>query len=119
MAKDLAPAASQPSSSAGSSALSIERGASGIRSIEAGSFRVESLQTLTGTTFFVVASNRAAMSGQPTQLADLLRDLYVAYSDYVLKNPFFIDEQPISKTCELFNVRVRELIAAFGAPKRA
>ncbi len=38
----------------------------------------------------------------------LLKEIYILYADYVLKNPFYVTEMPIR--CELFDVYLQQLI---------
>ena len=41
------------------------------------------------------------------------RQVYVAYSDYVCKNPFYELDMPIQ--CDLFNIKVDEICTRVGA----
>jgi hypothetical protein len=86
-----------------SSAPMNVRSPSGITTLEAGRFRLECLRTLTGTKFFVV--------GDPDVdgLDRLLHDIYVLYTDYVLKNPFYVTEMPI-RHCESFERAVQSAV---------
>ena len=42
----------------------------------------------------------------------VLREVYVLYSDYVLKNPFYESDMPIQ--CERFDERVQRLAADYN-----
>uniref|UniRef100_A0A0G4FG78 Trafficking protein particle complex subunit n=1 Tax=Chromera velia CCMP2878 TaxID=1169474 RepID=A0A0G4FG78_9ALVE len=61
----------------------------GISFVEADTFKLQCFETLTGMRFFVVA--------QPgiQDLAPFLKQIYEAYSDWVLKNPFYEQDQPV------------------------
>ena len=60
-------------------------------SLESDSFTLRCLQTATGIKFFLLAERG---TGQP-QLEDLLTGVYKLYSDYVMKNPFYTNDQVI------------------------
>ena len=40
----------------------------------------------------------------------VLRQVYKLYADYVQKNPFYLIEQPIRRSCEKFDTLLWELI---------
>ncbi|GAB5369671.1 hypothetical protein AAMO2058_001425300 [Amorphochlora amoebiformis] len=61
----------------------------GIEKIMTESFRLECLRTLTGIKFFLTADPDA------DYLKALLNDIYIIYTDYVLKDPFYVVEMPI------------------------
>ncbi|KAK8807008.1 hypothetical protein WA158_003767 [Blastocystis sp. Blastoise] len=64
-------------------------GSEGIESVEASTFSLQCLKTPTGLKFFCIAKPGA--SG----LTDFLNKVYVCYSDYLMKNPFYEPENPI------------------------
>ena len=74
----------------------------GIKTLDADGFRLECLQTLTGTKFFIIAEPRAS------NLDVVLHHIYQLYTDYVLKSPFYEPEMPIK--CELFDVHLTKLV---------
>eukprot|EP00947_MAST-08B_sp_MAST-8B-sp1_P003860 g3860.t1 len=61
----------------------------GIEILDADTFRLQCLKTLTGLKFFVLAKPGS------TDLDQVLRNIYILYTDYVLKNPFYELDQPI------------------------
>ncbi|KAF8819498.1 sybindin family protein [Cardiosporidium cionae] len=73
----------------------------GINSIEADNFRLICYETLTGLKFYLVAET------QVTNLEYYLKKVYEAFSDYVLKNPFYDIDMPIR--CELFDKAIEKL----------
>lgn len=79
----------------------------GISSLEAGSFRLECFHTQTGTKFVAVAGSGASRDG----LERLLREVYVAYCDAVLKNPFTVTDQVIRS--RLFDAKLRRLVHGY------
>ncbi|KNC85480.1 hypothetical protein SARC_02350 [Sphaeroforma arctica JP610] len=70
--------------------------------LETSTFKLQCFQTLTGTKFLVVTDPKQA------NLDAVLRGLYVLYSDFALKNPFYSMENPIR--CELFDQGLAEFI---------
>ena len=62
---------------------------SGIQTIEASTFRLNSFVSLTGVKFFITADPT------DTGLDDVLSSVYEAYCDFALKNPFYELEQVI------------------------
>jgi len=40
----------------------------------------------------------------------VLRQVYKLYADYVQKNPFYLIEQPIRRSCEKFDTLLWEMI---------
>lgn len=62
---------------------------------------LQSFDTLTGLKFFVTAAPDSK------HLEQVLRDIYVLYSDYVLKNPFYETDNVIK--CELFDQKLNKL----------
>ena len=84
------------------SKLSPEKSSSGIEVLEAESFQLHCLHTLTGLKFLVMADPR--QSGVDA----LLRKIYEVYADYTMKNPFYSLEMPIR--CELFDVHLAKAV---------
>jgi len=81
----------------------------GIEKLETENLKIQCLQTLTGLKIVLSA---AAGQVQPS-LDVVLREIYVLYSDYVLKNPFYELDMPIR--CELFTINVTQLIDGYHA----
>eukprot|EP00386_Alphamonas_edax_P012754 GDKI01039634.1.p1 GENE.GDKI01039634.1~~GDKI01039634.1.p1 ORF type:complete len:162 (-),score=25.85 GDKI01039634.1:171-656(-) len=75
----------------------------GINVMEADSFKMQCFQTLTGMKFIAVLQ-----PGAP-DVEPFLRGCYEAYSDYVLKNPFYDTDMPIR--IETFDQEVSKLHA--------
>ena len=69
--------------------------------LEADSFVLQSFDTPTGLKFFVTAEPDS------TRLDQVLKEVYVLYSDYVLKNPFYEMDMPIN--CERFTQKLEKL----------
>jgi len=84
------------------SQISPELHSSGIQVLEAETFKLHCLQTLTGVKFIVICDPR--LQGMET----ILRKIYELYADYVLKNPFYSLEMPIR--CDLFNDNLKLLL---------
>ena len=80
-------------------AAPVESG--GILSLEASTFSLRCLSTLTGMKFMIFAA-----PGAPA-LHDVLRHIYVLYADYVLKNPFY--EFGLLIKCHLFDDGISKL----------
>lgn len=74
----------------------------GIERLEADTFVLQCLQTLTGAKFVLTAAPSM------TELDVLLQGIYELYSDYVLKNPFYEVDMPIR--CDLFNKHLDRFI---------
>lgn len=81
-------------------------GSSQMLELEADGFVLQSFDTLTGLKFFVTADPDSR------HLDAILREVYVLYSDFVLKNPFYESDMPIQ--CEKFDERVQRLAADFN-----
>ncbi|KAJ1864148.1 hypothetical protein LPJ73_000343 [Coemansia sp. RSA 2703] len=77
---------------------------SGIQTIDTKNFRIHCYQTPTGIKFI------AATDLLETKLTDILTKVYVLYSDYALKNPFYNLEMPIRS--EMFDTRLLQLVQA-------
>lgn len=67
----------------------------GIETLDAGNFRLDCFQTLTGVKFIIISNQP-----QSANIQALLRKIYEIYSDYALKNPFYSLDMPIR--CEKF-----------------
>ena len=78
--------------------------------LEADGFVLQSFDTLTGLKFFLTADPDSR------NLDAVLREVYVLYSDYVLKNPFYELDQPIQ--CERFVERVTKLATDYNDRRR-
>ena len=71
---------------------------------------LQSFDTLTGLKFFVTADPDSR------HLDAVLREVYVLYTDYVLKNPFYENDMPIQ--VEKFDERVQKLAADYNHSRR-
>ena len=71
--------------------------------LEADGFVLQSFDTPTGLKFFVTAEP----DSRKNELDAVLREVYVLYSDFVLKNPFYEVDMPIH--CEKFDARLTKL----------
>eukprot|EP00457_Paulinella_chromatophora_P022306 gb/GEZN01025129.1/.p1 GENE.gb/GEZN01025129.1/~~gb/GEZN01025129.1/.p1 ORF type:complete len:159 (+),score=19.84 gb/GEZN01025129.1/:25-501(+) len=83
----------------------------GIQTLEAKDFRLQCFQTLTGMKFILTAPP------MNHQLEKLLQAIYLLYTDYVLKNPFYEIDMPIK--CEKFDLRLDALLAPPATTKRS
>jgi len=90
MAQELCPAGLQDTS------------VSGIKSLKTSVFDLECLYTVTGVKFFVLAS--PGCEALPT----ILVQIYRIYSDYVLKNPFYVLDNVIQ--AEKFTNKLLEYV---------
>ncbi|KAF8819614.1 sybindin family protein [Cardiosporidium cionae] len=72
-----------------------------INSIEADNFRFVCYEALTGLKFYLVTEP------QVTNLEFYLKKVYEAFTDFVLKNPFYDIDMPIR--CELFDKAIEKL----------
>lgn len=88
---------------------------SGLQSIETDHFNLYVFQSLTGIKFIIITSpvttnnlSKGQLQGQLEMTNHLFRNLYVIYSDYVMKDPFYSLEMPIKNS--LFDLKVNELI---------
>lgn len=84
------------------SQLSPEPKSSGIETLEADTFTLHCLQTLTGIKFIVITEPGL------NNVDLLLKKIYELYADYALKNPFYALEMPIR--CELFDQKLQALL---------
>lgn len=80
------------------------KGSTGIESMDVDTFVLYCFQSLTGIKFFVTADPTC------TDLERFLRQVYILYSDYVLKNPFYEIDQVVR--CELFDQHLNNLVDA-------
>ena len=74
--------------------------------LEADTFVMQSFDTPTGLKFFLTADPDSK------HLDQVLKEVYVLYSDFVLKNPFYESDMPIQ--CEKFDERVQRLAAEYN-----
>ena len=81
-------------------------GSSKMNELECDSFVLHSFDTLTGLKFFITADPDSR------HLDAVLKEVYVLYSDYVLKNPFYENDMPIQNV--LFDERVQKLAAEYN-----
>lgn len=96
-------------------ALNPNTNRSGLQSIETDFFNLYVFQSLTGIKFIIVTSpvttqnlSKGQLQGQLEMTNQLFRNLYVIYSDYVMKDPFYSLEMPIKNS--LFDLKINELI---------
>lgn len=71
--------------------------------LEADGFVLHAFDTPTGLKFFVTAEPES----RKNELEAVLREVYVLYSDFVLKNPFYEVDMPIH--CEKFDAKLTRL----------
>ena len=69
--------------------------------LEAEGFVLQSFDTATGLKFFLTADPDSK------HLDQVLKEVYVLYSDYVLKNPFYELDMPIH--CDKFDQKLLKL----------
>ena len=81
--------------------LSPVRNSSQMCELEADGFVLQSFDTLTGLKFFLTADPDSR------HLDAVLREVYVLYSDFVLKNPFYELDMPIH--CDKFDQKLLKL----------
>lgn len=82
---------------------------SGFNEIECTNWKMSCLQTVTGLKFILHTDPNQ------TKTNEHLRDIYACYTDYVLKNPFYTLDQPVSQTCSKFVAEVAHLIETINA----
>uniref|UniRef100_A0A7S2RJT7 Trafficking protein particle complex subunit n=1 Tax=Rhizochromulina marina TaxID=1034831 RepID=A0A7S2RJT7_9STRA len=80
---------------------------SGIEKLETDSFVLRCFQPPTGIKFVITAE------AGTQDLEVVLQRVYQAYTDYVLKNPFYELEMPIR--CELFTEAIARVIQSHGS----
>lgn len=90
---------------------------SGLRSIETDLFNLFVSQTLTGIKFILITSaqlqgsgfgNDSSLNHNINNVEAVLRHVYILYSDYVMKNPFYSLEMPIR--CDLFDQQLASYV---------
>ncbi len=69
--------------------------------LEAEAFLLQSFDTATGLKFFLTADPESK------HLDQVLKEVYVLYSDFVLKNPFYENDMPIH--CDKFDQKLMKL----------
>lgn len=75
---------------------------SGIEQIETDQYKLYCFHTITGIKFIAIADSRQA------NVDTFLRKTYEIYSDYALKNPFYLMDQPIRS--DLFDTNIQNYI---------
>ncbi len=78
---------------------------SGIELIETDMFRLYCFHTMTGIKFIAIADTRQQ------NVEQFLRKTYEIYSDYALKNPFYLMDQPIRS--DLFDSNLQATVDTF------
>ena len=86
--------------------LAPTKKSSNMERLDADNLVLHSFDTPTGLKFFVTAEPDAR------DLDRLLRDVYMLYSDAVLKNPFYEADMPIH--CERFDTELTKLADAYA-----
>lgn len=87
-------------------AVSPNSNRSGLQRIETDLFNLCIFQSVSGLKFIIIT---APNSGSYENIEELFRQLYIVYSDYVMKDPFYSLDMPIKSS--LFDGKVRELFA--------
>lgn len=87
-------------------AVSPNSNRSGLQRIETDLFNVCIFQSVSGLKFIIIT---APNSGTYDNIEELFRQLYIIYSDYVMKDPFYSLDMPIKSS--LFDGKIRELFA--------
>ena len=77
---------------------------SGIEVIETAEFRLNCLHTITGIKFIAISDMKQQ------NVEQFLRKTYEIYSDYALKNPFYLMDQPIRS--DLFDNNLQAAVDA-------
>lgn len=113
IASKITPAQCPPSSS------ELHTNTSGLQSVETELFRMFVYQTFTGMKIVLVTSPQPMIlhDNKPesdtlnrgiSTLQHVFNDIYLLYSHYVMKNPFYQLEMPIR--CELFEAKLLQLL---------
>ncbi|RLV92118.1 Trafficking protein particle complex subunit 23 [Spathaspora sp. JA1] len=96
-------------------ALSPNTNRSGLQNIETSLFNLYIFQTVTGLKFMLITApngvadaTKAELNKQYDMAHELFRQLYMLYSDYVMKDPFYSLDMPIKNP--LFDTKVKELV---------
>ncbi|CAX44461.1 synbindin, putative [Candida dubliniensis CD36] len=79
----------------------------GLQKIETDMFNLYIFQTVSGLKFIMITAPNVANSESVTD--ELFRHLYILYSDYVMKDPFYSLDMPIKSS--LFDGEVKRLFA--------
>ncbi|VDD75811.1 unnamed protein product [Mesocestoides corti] len=101
MSRVLTPIPSSAESQSASKNMDLKQ-PSGIQTIETPECRIHCYESITGTKFLLVTDHRI-----PCAARDALKLVYEAYTDYVLKNPFYAPNQPFN--FEFFNTRLQTI----------
>lgn len=87
----------------------------GLQSIETDHFNLYVFQTLTGIKFILITSpvatkslGRYELNNQLNLTNSLFKKVYITYSDYVMKDPFYSLDMPIKNG--LFDTQIRQII---------
>ncbi|KAI5967100.1 hypothetical protein KGF57_000529 [Candida theae] len=79
----------------------------GLKSVETDLFNLYIFQSVSGLKFILITvPNLDPVEVQRTE--DLFKSLYVTYSDYVMKNPFYSMDMPIKSP--LFDANVKDIL---------
>ncbi|ABN65329.2 Golgi vesicle docking [Scheffersomyces stipitis CBS 6054] len=82
---------------------------SGLQSIETDLFNLYVFQTLTGIKFIIITSpNPGELKKSYDSANEVFKQLYIVYSDYVMKDPFYSLDMPIKSF--LFDTKVKEFV---------
>lgn len=81
----------------------------GIEEIQADGMTLKCFQTRTGLKFVITAEPNTTAA---VDLGQILREIYILYTDCCLKDPFYELEMPIR--CELFTQGVENLIQKYS-----
>lgn len=86
----------------------------GLQSIETDHFNLYVFQTLTGVKFIMITSAVATKSlgkhelnSQLQVTNEIFKKIYISYSDYIMKDPFYSLDMPIKNV--LFDSQIRQL----------
>uniref|UniRef100_A0A7S1KR54 Trafficking protein particle complex subunit n=1 Tax=Percolomonas cosmopolitus TaxID=63605 RepID=A0A7S1KR54_9EUKA len=66
-------------------------------------------QTATGVKFVIVVEGGGNSTDVPHR-DQLMTDIYELYVEYVVKNPFYVDDHPFQNNCKEFVDRVTKLV---------
>nr|CDS26248.1 trafficking protein particle complex 4 [Hymenolepis microstoma] len=100
MARVITPTPANSESGHSRSQVALEP--SGIQTIETPETRIHCYESITGTKFILVTDSKI-----PSTAREALKMVYEAYTDYVLKNPFYSPNQPFN--FEFFNSRLKKI----------
>lgn len=82
---------------------------SGIECLEADSFKLHCFHTLTGLKFLAITEN----TNKDSNIDIFLKKTYELYTDYALKNPFYLLDQPIQS--DIFDSNLNLLIKSIDS----